>query len=166
MLKRCVSTYLLTLLIFSVISSCLSLLMFVTAVLNIPFFMIGHSPFTLYSQFVLFFLAFGVAKDRNIWKHEFLQCPLWMRVISCSTFFAGFFAALICVLFLPRNSGRCYLLVTSDFQLVFSFMSTCVPFALLKKEQYSDEEIGRRIVISFLMILFFSVLFCIDRSVR
>jgi hypothetical protein len=102
--------------------------------------------------FLIAFPAFGFAKDRNVWKYEFLNCPMWLRI-------AGIVFPIYCLLcglgFAAMRTENGLPLVSEE------LFNTTVPlfclsgpvwilYALLWGKPVSDSELLKRCGISLI----------------
>jgi hypothetical protein len=94
----------------------------------------------------------GLAKDRNIWRNEMRALPTWVRTLVVALFVYYFidFALILLTSDVTQPFGMSVLL--SSFSIVFLGGALCVPFALLKPNYVSAEELNKRVIRSLVFL--------------
>jgi hypothetical protein len=129
----------------------LSLLLHVSVLLgaNRPFAEYGKP--LLYCAFVAAVPAFGLPKDRNVWKNEFKDCPIWLRTATLIFAVYGFAVGPVQAMF-SSSSFEDQRLFVSGVSLFLESMPLCILYSLLWADPLSKPELVRRVRISLILL--------------
>jgi hypothetical protein len=131
----------------------LSLLLHVSVLLGANRLFAEYGKPLLYCAFVAAVPAFGLPKDRNVWKNEFKDCPIWLRTAALIFAVYGFAVGPVQVMF-SSNGGSFedQRLFVSGVPLFLESMPLCILYSLLWAAPLSKPELVRRVRISLILL--------------
>jgi len=89
--------------------------------------------------------AFVLAKERNIWKNEFADCPWWMRAFVIVSCIYGFLVALVWVVFRSgSNPTMDEVIPVSAFTFGLDMVGLCVLHSVLWSGSLNEAEVIKR----------------------
>lgn len=101
-MSRLLSTYVRCLLAVQILILVLAIITVINLVLHLGDFS-GYSRYLPFAAFLSSIPVFSLAEDKNVWKNEFLRCPLWMRIGCAMTMIYGAVAASLTVAFSSQS---------------------------------------------------------------
>jgi len=153
MIARFVSLYLRCLFALVLLLFVLTLLLQICALLGAINPLEEYGKDFFYCAFAILVLAFGLARDRNVWNHEFKICPRWLQIATLIFMIYGTVFVFVQVIYF-KNSGALEImaLLASGFFLVLESISVCILYSLLWTGLVSVPELTKRIRISLIML--------------
>ena len=139
---------------------------FLSLLLNVSVFLGADRPFGGYGKILYFFafgvsvLSFGLAKNSNVWKHEFKSCPRWLQIVTIVFMVYGMAIAFICIVsFGERGPLEAQPLIASGFSFFIESMPICILYSLLWAAPISLPELIKRIRVSVIIMAVLAAFF-------
>jgi len=104
-----------------------------------------------------------LAKERNIWKNEFMDCPVWVRSVAIAFGIYGFMAAFCQTVLSPRSGGYDDALSVAALPLAIGAIPLLVLYAVLRAD-WRRSEIVKRSGLSFAVAVVCVVVFIWNRT--
>jgi hypothetical protein len=104
-----------------------------------------------------------LAKERNIWKNEFMNCPVWVRSVAIGFGIYGLVAAFSQTVLLPRAGGPEDALSVAALPLAIDAIPLFVLYAVLRTD-WRRSEIVKRSGLSFVVAVVCVVVFISNHS--
>jgi hypothetical protein len=165
MLAKLARTYVYSVLIVEGLSLTASILLHISALTEI------HNIFTEQGQIVLIgpLLAacpvLSLAKERNVWKHEFKDCPWWMRDIAIASSLYGLMMMILGIMIRSDGSPVAGELVSIPaFQIGFEVMGLCIIYSVLWSGSLSEQELIKRARTSIILTITIAALCLASRA--
>jgi hypothetical protein len=143
-----VRTYVYFLLFANIALVCLSVFLSAVALLYVERFYVRGVSVLWMGCFGLVLPVALLARERNVWRNEFADCPLWLRIITIVLLLYGFIGvALVTVLCTDCSSAWTYYFVMSTFPLCIEAVPLCILYSILFSRTVIDRELIRRVQI-------------------
>jgi len=137
------------------------LLLFLTVVLNVDVLLgagrlyAGHGRVLFYTAFGMAVPVFFLAKERNVWKNEFMACPMWLRIATVALMVYGFIVGFLGDELVSANGTA---IVSSAWggaamPLFFEGMSLVVLYAWASSRSAEDTEFIKRVRLSAISLV-------------
>jgi hypothetical protein len=105
----------------------------------------------LYCAFAITIPAVGLAKERNVWKNEFKNCPKWLRIATVIlTVYGGLVASAQVMFFSDGGAFDSQPLFASAVPLFLGPVPLCIPHSLLWASPVTGAELMKRVRISLI----------------
>ena len=89
-----------------------------------------------------------LAKERNIWRNEFMSCPVWVRGVAIVFCIYGLAAIFCQTVFFPGTEALKDVLIVAAFPLAIEAVPLLILCAVLR-EDWRRPEIVKRSLLSF-----------------
>jgi hypothetical protein len=124
-----------------------------------------HGHVLTFYAFVVAFAVLSLAKERNVWKNEFKDCPRWLKIATLSltiyAFLVGLFQAVAGSGAAPLESEE---LGASVIPIFFLSMMPCILYALLWAAPLKESELIKRVRNSLIALTLCVAFFLAYRS--
>jgi hypothetical protein len=158
MISKAARTYVILLFVLELLLIAVSLLMNVSVWVGWRRFADLYGPVVFMGSLLTAFPIAFLAKERNIWKNEFMSCPIWVRSVALAFGFYGLVTAFCQAVLFSGTGGLEAPLSVAALSLAIDAIPFFVLYAVLRAD-WRRSEIVNRSGLSFAVAVVCAVVF-------
>jgi len=117
------------------------------------------------ASFLIAGSGIGLAKERNVWRNEFMDCPVWLRVFVVALMVYGWCSGFVQIAssrsgLLPPNDG----LIATSISLFLVAGPLCILYPVVFRGTMDRSELADRLPISLCALGIVTVMFLAARA--
>jgi len=165
MLIRLARAYVYLILVIDLLFLAASVLLFIAVLTRTMNQLLERSEVLLIGALFTPFPAFGLARERNVWKNELRDCPWWLRAIAIVAFLFSILVILTAII--QSRDGTSLLdgrVVFIALEISFNLMSLCIIHSVLSSGALSKAEFLKRVRTSVILLAAWVAIFAIGSA--
>jgi hypothetical protein len=158
MISKIARTYVILLFLLELLLVASSLLMNLSVWIGGRRFSEHYGPVLFMGALLTAFPIAFLAKERNVWKNEFMYCPVWVRSVAIAFGIYGLVVAFCQTVLFPRAGGPEDVFSVAALPLAIDAIPLFILYAVLRAD-WRRSEIVKRSGLSFAVAVVCAVVF-------